>query len=78
MALGKCKGCGSEKELHYCLECQSELFLQAMTEKFQGDVANRVKWMMDEKLEQLENNIKELLKDKQIVCIKRGKKMTIV
>jgi hypothetical protein len=48
------------------------LIMQRMAESLQGDIANRIKFMMDEKFEDLEIKIKTYFKDKHITTKRKG------
>lgn len=74
----KCCQCNKEKELVCCKECVNELNMNRIAESLEGDSANRFKYILDERIEKIEEKIRTFFIDKQIVCIKRGKKLTII
>lgn len=71
----KCFFCKTEKELNCCNSCATRFFMERITESFQGDTAFRFKFLLDERLDRLEEKIEKLFKDKYIVLNLRGKKI---
>lgn len=69
-----CSECHKEKELTCCKDCLWNIIMSRIYESQQGDVADRVVRKLEDRLDYLEN----LVKDKLIVCVKRGDKLKIV
>ena len=78
MESSKCCECKKDKDLVCCKDCMEDLIVKRIAESIQGDIANRVKYMIDEKFEEIEDKVKNELKDKLLVCVKRGRKLVIV
>lgn len=74
----KCSHCSEIKELTCCKECAWNLVIARMGESLQGDTANRIKFLIDDRIGDLENKLDMLFKDKLIVCVKHGKRLRIV
>jgi hypothetical protein len=51
------------------------LIMQRISESMAGDVADRVYLKIDDRIERLEELIKSLLNDKQIIWAKKGRRL---
>lgn len=74
----ECINCHENNELVCCKKCMNELIVDRIRESIQGDIANRVSFIIDEKVRELREEMQLMLKDKYIISIKRGKRITIV
>lgn len=63
----KCQSC--YKEAKYCEECFNKYFFEYISCKMEGDLANRIKFMLEEKLQPIEekvDNLEKSIKDFKI------------
>ena len=70
-----CQNCNKDKKLVCCEDCMRNLIFERINESIQGDIAERVYWKVNNRIDELEEKMELLFKDKQIVCIQRGRNL---
>lgn len=67
----KCQNCYKDKELEYCKLCFNKIVMERISESVQGDISERIKFILDVKFEEIEEKIMIAISDKYFI----GKKI---